>query len=297
MRISLFILLMLLPPIIDCHAQAPESSMIISAETLLLKSGDPSLVIFHVGKKEGYISGHIPGAQYISLEDISDPNSEELRLQLPPVARLDSVFEQFGVSDSSQVIIYFGKDWVTPAARVYFTLDYLGFGGRTSILNGGMPAWEKAGGEITTEIISPVKGEFTPHPKTSLLTNAEWIFENLDNKNMTIIDARDRKFYDGDDSNGWIERPGHIPGAVSIPFTSIVDDSMMFKEKTQITRIFTDAGVRPGSRLVTYCHIGQQASLLYFAARLNGLTAQLYDGSYEDWSSRGNLPVTNLKHK
>lgn len=89
----------------------------------------------------------------------------------------------------------------------------------------------------------------------------------------------------------------HIPGAVNIPFSSIVDDSMMFKDKSQLSQLFNAAGIQSGSRLVTYCHIGQQACLLYFAARLNGFPVQLYDGSYEDWSSRRELPVVNLKHK
>jgi thiosulfate/3-mercaptopyruvate sulfurtransferase len=105
-----------------------------------------------------------------------------------------------------------------------------------------------------------------------------------------ILDARAAKFYTGEEL-GRMPRGGHIPGARNIPFDSVVEDSNKFKSVETLRQLFNAAGVKKGDSVTTYCHIGQQASLLYFVARYLGYDAHLYDGSFEDWSHRAELPV------
>ena len=112
-------------------------SMVVSTDWLANHLNDKSLVLLQVGDKKEYDAAHIPGAQYIQTSDISTPRGKGLILELPPVDQLKATFEKFGVTDKSRIVVYFGKDWVTPTSRVYFTLDYLGLGDRTSILDGG----------------------------------------------------------------------------------------------------------------------------------------------------------------
>src|SRR4051794_36363764 len=90
------------------------------------------LVIFHIGDRANYDAGHIPGAQFISLRDISDPDAK-LNLQMASIERLRSVFQDHGISDNTRIVIYFGTDWVSPAARLFVALDYFGLGDRTSV--------------------------------------------------------------------------------------------------------------------------------------------------------------------
>src|SRR5258708_15380624 len=91
---------------------------------------------------------------------------------------------------------------------------------------------------------------------------------------------------------GRCRAPGHIPSAKSIPFSSVVEDpTNKFKSVEALRGLFGAAGVKPSDTVATYCHIGQQASLLYFVARYLGYEAHLYDGSFEDWSHRPELPV------
>jgi thiosulfate/3-mercaptopyruvate sulfurtransferase len=216
---------------------------------------------------------------------------------LPPVEQLKAAFEKFGVSDNSRIVIYFGKDWVTPTARVFMTLDYLGLGDRTSILDGGLPVWRAGGKPTTAEVIEPRKGTLTPRPNNKLIVDAMWVKENLGKSNVRILDARAPQFYTGAEQ-GRMPRGGHIPQARNIPFSSLVEDSdNKFKSPTALRELFNQADVKPGTSVATYCHIGQQASLLYFVARYLGYEAHVYDGSFEDWSNRMELPVEKSEAK
>src|SRR5256885_1542231 len=276
-------------------APAPTSkvndSMIVSTDWLSKHLTDNALVLLQVGDKTEYDAAHIPGAQFIQLTDISTPRGTGLILELPPVDQLQATFEKLGVTDESRIVIYFSKDSVTPTSRVYFTLDYLGFGDRTSILDGGLPAWRAEAKPVTTEVRQAKQGHFTPHPNAKLVVDSAWVSSNLSKPGIAILDARAAKFYTGEEA-GQMPRAGHIPHAKSIPFSTLVEDSNnKFKSADALRALFTGAGVQEHDSVATYCHIGQQASLLYFVARYLGFDAHLYDGSFQDWSNRSDLPV------
>src|ERR1051325_3641003 len=266
-------------------------SMIVSTEWLAQHFKDDGLVLLQVGDKKEYDAAHIQGAQYIQTSDISTPRGQGLILELPGVDQLKATFEKLGVADKSRIVVYFSKDWVTPTSRVYFTLDYLGLGDRTAILDGGLPAWIAEKREVTTEVSSPRVGNFTPHPDPKLVVDASWVSGNINKPGVAILDARDAKFYTGE-SAGNMPRAGHIPSAKSIPFSTLVEDpNNKFKSPEALRALFNTAGVKPKDSVATYCHIGQQASLLYFVAKYLGYDAHLYDGSFDDWSKRSELPV------
>ncbi|HEV2825993.1 MAG TPA: sulfurtransferase [Pyrinomonadaceae bacterium] len=265
-------------------------NLIVSTTWLAQHLKDDSLVLLQVGEKSEFTAAHIPGAQFIQLADISTPRGQGLTLELPSVDQLKSTFEKLGVSNKSQVVIYFSKDWVSPTARVFMTLDYLGLGERTAILDGGLPAWQAEGRATTTEVSTPKPGNLTPHPKQRIVVDAAWVNANLNKPGVMILDARASKFYTGEEA-GRMPRGGHIPGARNIPFDSVVEESNKFKSVEMLRQLFNSAGVKSDDSITTYCHIGQQASLLYFIARYLGYDAHLYDGSFEDWSKRPELPV------
>ena len=266
-------------------------SMIVTTDWLGKHLNDDSLVLLQVGDKKEFDEAHIPGAQFIQLQDISTPRGQGLILELPPVEQLKATFEKLGVTDKSRIIVYFGKDWVTPTARTFFTLDYLGMGDRTSILDGGLPAWRAENRAVTAQVREVKPGSFTPHPNAKLVVEAAWVSANLKKPGVAIVDARAAKFYTGEDA-GQMPRGGHIPSARSIPFSTVVDDQTNeFKSVDALRVLFDAAGVKENDSVTTYCHIGQQASLLYFVARYLGYDAHLYDGSFQDWSSRTELPV------
>jgi len=278
------------------HAQSKlRDSMIVSTEWLAKHASDDSIVLLQVGDKKEYDAAHIPGAQHIQTSDISTPRGAGLILELPPVDQLRATFEKLGVTDKSRIVIYFSKDWVTPTSRVYFTLDYLGLGDQTSILDGGLPAWIAEKRSVTSEVKPANPGSFTPHPNTKLVVDAAWVSGNINKPGVAILDARASKFYTGEDA-GQMPRAGHIPSAKSIPFSTLVEDSNnKFKSPEALRALFNTAGVKSKDSIATYCHIGQQASLLYFVARYLGYDAHLYDGSFQDWSNRSDLPIEKVE--
>src|SRR5690606_42151025 len=89
---------------------------------------------------------------------------------------------------------------------------------------------------------------------------------------------------------GASSRAGRLPGARSLPYSTVADSTGRFLADAALTELFRAAGVGRGDRVVVYCHIGQQATAVFFAARLLGYDVRLYDGSFQDWSKHTELP-------
>jgi thiosulfate/3-mercaptopyruvate sulfurtransferase len=272
-------------------AGAGREPMLVTVDWLGEHLHDPSLVLLQIGEKKDYDKGHIPGAQFLEYESISTPHGQGLMLELPPMEQLVSVFEKLGVSNSSHIILYFGTNWVTPTTRVYWTLDYMGLGDRTSILNGGLVAWQATHHPVSTESKPPAKGSVTPAARKEIIADAAWVSSHLNQAGVTIIDARTHEFYTGSQSDG-NPRSGHIPGATNLSYLDVVDqDNNKFKSADALRELFKATGLKPGNLMVSYCHIGQRATVLYFTAKMLGYDAKMYDGSWEDWSHREDLPI------
>ena len=265
----------------------------VSVEWLSKHINHKNLVLLHVGQKQEYDAGHIPGAQYIATRDVSIPHKEgELALQLPDAETLKTTFEKYGITNDSRIILYFGKDWVTSTTRIYFTLDYLGLKNNVSILDGGMPAWVAAGKSLSKDVPTPKQGSLKIKPNDNFVAKADWLKSKLNDSKVKVIDARTPNFYDGSRAGNY-PRPGHIDGAKSIPFNTVVTKDLKLKDEKTLRKFFTDAGVKPYDTVVTYCHIGQQASLVYLAARSLGYKVKLYDGSFEEWSGKNDSFAVN----
>ena len=281
-------------------AASPRDGLVVSTAWLAQHLKDPDLVLLHVGDKAEYAAAHLPGARFVELKEISvsDPagTGNGLTLELPPADALREKLAALGISDHSRVVVYFGKDWLSPTTRVIFTLDYAGLGDRVSLLDGGQPAWVRSGGAVTAEILEARPGTLSPLKTLNPVVTADFVREHGKDKGLTIVDARDGAFYDGTKSGG--RRPdtpkfGHIPGAVSLPFSDTADDRVLLRSADELQARFAAAGVKPGDTIVAYCHIGQQATAVIFAARTLGIKALLYDGSFEDWTKNPDAPLVN----
>jgi thiosulfate/3-mercaptopyruvate sulfurtransferase len=270
----------------------PTAPIVVSTGWLAQHLKDPNLVLLHVGEKGEYDAGHIPGARYVKLDDISVSSHDHqngLMLEMPAPDSLRARLEALGISNDSRVIVYYGNDWVSPATRVIFTLDYAGLGASAALLDGGMQAWKSEGHALTKDAPERSPGQLAKLHINPIVVDAAWVKSRLGTPNFHLIDGRDAMFYDGVEKGG--SRKGHIAGARSVPYTEIADDKLRLRSATELNALFARAGVAPGDTVVAYCHIGQQATAVLFAARSIGHPVLLYDGSYQDWSRRPDFPV------
>lgn len=281
-------------------AASPRDALVVSVAWLAQHLKDPDLVLLHVGDKAEYAAAHIPGARFVELREIAESDrtgaGNGLTLEMPSPDVLRERLQALGISDGSRIVVYFGKDWLSPTTRVIFTLDYAGLGERVSLLDGGQPAWVRDGHAVTAEVGAIRPGALSPLETRKTVVTADFVREHARDKGLAIVDARDRTFYDGTKSGGRREdapKFGHIPGAVSLPFSETADDSLQLHSAAELQARFAAAGVKAGDTIVAYCHIGQQATAVVFAARTLGIKALLYDGSFEDWTKNPDAPLEN----
>jgi thiosulfate/3-mercaptopyruvate sulfurtransferase len=281
------------------HAQSalPRAPLTVTPDWLAEHLRDPKLVLLQVGDRHEYDKEHIAGARYVSLRDISVSNHDMQRdtglmLEMPTPDSLRQQLAALGISDDSRVVVYYnGNDWVSSATRVMFTLDYAGLGRNSVLLDGGMKAWKETGHAITAQPAPAVVGRLSALRIRPIVVDAAFVRANIGSRTIHIVDGRDAVYYDGIEATG--PRKGHVPGARNIPFTSVTDDNLHLKSAPELTAIFDRAGIEPGDTVLAYCHIGMQATAVLFAARSLGHPVLLYDGSFQEWSRRTDLPIEN----
>ena len=273
----------------DDVAQRVEAGLLVSGAWLAEHLDDPRVVVLHVGSdRDAYDRAHIPGARFLPVSAILVERDGNIN-ERPPVEHLDSVLESVGVSDETRVVVY-GQPLA--AARAFFTLDYLGHGEMTSLLDGGIEAWTAEGRPLTDQQPSVSLGNFTPRPQDERVVDAAWIHDRLGNPGIALLDARPEDQVTGAVAGG-VDRPGHIPGAVNIFWQRMIRSTgePRLHDAETLRALFSEAGIEPGDTVVAYCRTGMQASFAYFVARYLGHETRMYDGSFMDWSRRPELPV------
>ena len=276
---------------VSSAAVAPEAGvvhpeMIVSGQWLSEHLNDPKVVILHVGEKRSeYDSGHIPGARFLVLEDFIDGEDAEL----PSTEKLKAAFEKAGVSDDSRVVIY-TTAWYPMAGRAYYTLDYLGHGEHTALLDGGINEWRNEKRPLSKDEPKIAPGSFTPHvhPEARALMEEVKKISAQPTKSAALVDTRPEKRY----------TDGHIAGAVPIYWQETLVDAKnkpVFLPPDKLKELFAARGIAPGEKLITYCEIGLQASHVYFVAKYLGYDAAMFDGSIHEWSHMNKLPVVEGK--
>ncbi|MBI4906464.1 MAG: sulfurtransferase [Acidobacteria bacterium] len=269
-------------------AQPANPLLLVSADWLAAHLNDRGPVMLHVGTRKGYEEGHIPGARLVTLADLSVTGEAGLRLELPQVPVLEAALRKLGVGEAGRVVVYPGAESnVQSATRVWFTLDYLGLGNRAALLDGGLTAWKAAGGKVTQEATPEASGNVTAKAAPERVVDAGWLRTRLNDPKVQVLDARLAEFHSGANAGG-MPRGGRIPGARNVPYNALLEKDGKLKATNALRRALQP---RDGAVTAVYCHIGQQATVLYFVGRYLGLDVRLYDGSFQDWSRRTELPV------
>lgn len=287
MRKIAFLASLLLVLINASFAQKPaHPEMLVSTDWLAAHLKDPKVIVLHLAKeKKQYDEGHVPGARWISFDQLM-VKKDGVSSELPPVEDLVKTFESLGVSNDSRVVVY-STNWPPLATRIYFTLDYLGLGDRAAVLDGGLEKWKAEKREISKEDAKAVRpGKITPHVRPEIVASLDEVkAASAPNAGIVIVDSRPDKRY----------LEGHIPGAVHLYWEKNTqgDEGYAFAPATTEAQNYAAIGAAPGKKVITYCEVGWQASHNYFTAKYLGYDVQMFDGSYQEWNEIKHLPVVS----
>lgn len=230
--------------------------------------------------RAAYDAGHVPGAVWLDIDtDLSDPATPAHgRHPLPSPQRFATALGRAGIAAGQPVVCYDDAGG-SVAARLWWLLHVLDE--PVAVLDGGLAAWP---GELSTEAPDrpPTARAPVPWPAERFVDAGEL------RRGATLIDARSADRFTGA-APGIDPRPGHIPGAVSRPWTGNLDERGRFLPVDELRRRF--AGLAHG-RTIAYCGSGVTACHDLLALELAGVRdITLYPGSWSQWGADPSRPA------
>ena len=210
---------------------------------------------------------------------------------MAPAARFAEVMGRLGIGDQHLVVAYDAHPASQFATRLWWALNYYGHD-QVVVLNGGLPKWQRENRPLETAIPTYPTATFTAVPQPQLRATAEDVLSFLGKPGMKLIDARERKQYTGELVRGH-GRPGHIPGALNISREELIDPATgTFRSNEELVSIFANSGVKPEDQVVAYCNGGVAATTVLFSLAMLGYPKLTnYDGSWNEWGARQDLPA------
>ncbi len=270
-------------PRADARPSAAADSFVVSTDWVAAHLADPSVVVVEVVNEPGARGPHIPGSRALFYR-LMTVSRDGLSTELPAADSLKALFEGLGISSDTRVVVYAHE--APMATRMLMTLDYLGHR-RFSYLDGGLPKWMAEKHPLTGEESVATRGAMTITPRTDLVATADWLAPRVGKPGLSLIDTRTTGEYNGTGNRSGMPSAGHLDGARQLEWEELFmeGNGLLFKDRAALQKLFADR-ISGDATVVTYCWVGYRASATFFAARLLGLNAKFYDGSYQDWQAR-----------
>jgi thiosulfate/3-mercaptopyruvate sulfurtransferase len=282
----------------DAAAPSPGGGEVRWATTAWLESelGGDVVVLDTQPDVHDYLEMHIPGAVWMDDASMRAHVGGSPHAFAPPAAA-GAVLRAAGVRSDSPVAVYTGTGLRTASGDGLdaFVLAYAlaRFGCRqVRVLDGGMDKWTAEARPMTKDVPRPRPSGFRPRVRRDLLADRARVQRLRDRPGVVLLDTRAAASYEG---QTYLPRPGHIEGAVSLPWTDLVDpqNKALLRPRDELEARFGAAGVGPKSDVIVSCGTARTASCAFTVLRwhLGHARTRLYEGSVTEWAADPDLPM------
>ncbi|AWL12248.1 Thiosulfate sulfurtransferase [Saliniradius amylolyticus] len=275
-----------------------DNQALINTHWLSERLAYPGLVLLDASMTEPLPGKHhalaervIPTSQRFDMERVAVDTDSALPHTVPDEATMQDYLSSLGVTKDSLIVIY-DNQGLFAAPRAWWLFKLMGFD-KVYVLNGGLGAWLKAGlptqaGYDSTLIPSQV----TVNVRPQWLIDKHTLSDAVENQTVQVIDARSAdRFYGRQPEPREGLRSGHIPGAINLPYTELLQDGYLLSPH-QLKRTFYRLKLSHQRPLITSCGSGVTACILALAAyELEFTDIRVYDGSWSEWGADERLPI------
>lgn len=263
-------------------------SILIEAEELLTKIDDPNIRVYdatilffrqesELTAYEQYLQGHIPGAAFFDHQRFSDPSSDYMYMVLPETD-LATQIGNIGITEDSEVIFY-ANGLLPSATRAWWMLRYAGHN-NVRVLNGGLAAWQQAGGDIEQAPHQYEAATFECRLRPDMFASKEEVEAAMKDSEICTVHTLTFESY----------QEAHITGSSCLPCIDLMHEMTSFLPTDQITHRLQEEAL--SDRIITYCGGGIAATVNAMAHLMAGNeNVSVYDGSMNEWVGEG-LPTT-----
>ena len=267
----------------------PRLPMIVEPKALKPLLETDKIMLVDLSNPQTYVQRHLPGAVFLEYNWIV--NSEKPRNGLLPNAdQLGRVFASLGLTPDTHVVSY-DDEGGGRASRFLWTLACVGHT-KVSLLNGGLHAWTDKGRPLSQKIRYPTPVEYKAQLVDGPIADKQFILEHLHDDNVIVLDARSPQEYSG--TKVFAQRGGHIPGAVNLEWTEVMDQDRQLRLKSaeQISALLDARGVSPDKTIVVHCQTHHRSAHTYMVLKSLGYEkVKGYPGSWSDWGNDPSTPV------
>jgi len=269
---------------------------LVETDWVLEHMGDPDVHIVESDEDPLlYKIGHVPGAVQV---DWFTTLQHPLRRDFLTKEKFEETCSSLGIGNDTTVVFYGDRsNWF--ACYALWLFQYFGHQ-KVRIMNGGRKRWEEEGRPLLKEVPSyPRTVYVAKEPDKAIRAYREDVFGHIEAK-RPLVDVRSAQEYTGElismpayPQEG-ATRGGHIPGAVSIPWSQAVNDAdATFKSPEELRALYEGKGVNPDGEIIAYCRIGERSSLTWFVLKylLGYPQVKNYDGSWTEWGNLVDAPI------
>ncbi|MDW5328621.1 sulfurtransferase [Plantactinospora sp. KLBMP9567] len=267
---------------------------LVSADWAEKNLATPGVVFVEVDEDTtAYDGGHIAGAIKLDWKtDLQDP----VRRDFVNKAQFEALLSERGISNDDVVVLYGGNNnWFAAYAYWYFKL----YGHRdVKLLDGGRKKWELDARPLVTDQVSRPATQYTAQePDLSIRAFRDEAVAAIGSKNL--VDVRSPDEYAGrllapaHLPQEQAQRAGHIPTAISVPWSKAANEDGTFKSDDELRKIYGEAGLDGSKDTIAYCRIGERSSHTWFVLKelLGHQNVKNYDGSWTEYGSLVGVPV------